>query len=318
MSNYLYSANANPHDGFTQVTLLRDDNSIVVLERGKVYSLSASEFARLRNFIVLTPSGGSPSPPNVVEGHLFYGTFQNGDIPSWDTSIGAFVPLSGGNGGGGGSATVVDLGGNLGATKTIATAGANIVATGAILDQASCTVTITGFPAGEYRFVKITGVKGAAGDEALLIDDGSGAVAVATPEGVSAPFEVIVDWDGTDSWAYLAGGSAAPGADEAVNTVAATGATVTIPLPSVASVSDLTLNANCALTFPTADEGRSLSLILRQDATGSRTVTWPGTVKWAGGAAPTLSTAAAAIDALTFLCVDGTNWLGFVAGQAFA
>jgi hypothetical protein len=94
MSNYLYSANANPHDGFTQVTLLRDDNSVVVLERGKIYSLSASEFARLRGFVVLTPSGGSPSTPNVVEGHLFYGTFQNGDVPSWDASVGAFVPLS--------------------------------------------------------------------------------------------------------------------------------------------------------------------------------------------------------------------------------
>jgi len=51
------------------------------------------------------------------------------------------------------------------------------------------------------------------------------------------------------------------------------------------------------------------SLKLVQDATGSRTATWPATVKWAGGVAPTLSTAANAIDIATFYW-DGTNYFG--------
>jgi hypothetical protein len=119
-----------------------------------------------------------------------------------DAHTGAPLSLSAQSGG----ATVIDLGGNLGAAKMIATAGANVVARNAILDQASCTVTLTGLPAGEYRSVRIIGVKGAAGNEALFIDDGSGAVQVSTPTGVGAEFEIIVDWDGTDSNPYPAGG----------------------------------------------------------------------------------------------------------------
>jgi hypothetical protein len=44
-----------------------------------------------------------------------------------------------------------------------------------------------------------------------------------------------------------------------------------------------------------------------QDATGSRAVTWPASVKWPSGTAPTLSTAANAIDIVTFY-YDGTSY----------
>jgi hypothetical protein len=101
---------------------------------------------------------------------------------------------------------------------------------------------------------------------------------------------------------------------EPVNTVAATGSTETLPDITSNTVHRLTLDANCTLTFPTAGAGKSFTLVLVQDATGSRTVTWPGTVKWSGGVAPTLSTGAGKIDYLTFMCTDGTNWAGFVAG----
>jgi hypothetical protein len=111
--------------------------------------------------------------------------------------------------------------------------------------------------------------------------------------------------------------AAQSGSDETVNTVASTGAAETIPAPTTASVNYFTLDANCTLTFPTAAAGRSFTLVLKQDAIGSRTVTWPGTVQWADGSAPTLTTTANKRDAFTFLCVDGTNWLAFVAGQDF-
>lgn len=101
---------------------------------------------------------------------------------------------------------------------------------------------------------------------------------------------------------------------ETVNTVAASGATQTIPEPSVATISRITLTANCMLTFPTAASGKSFTLVLVQDGTGSRTVTWPGTVKWPAATAPTLSTGTGKIDYLSFVCTDGTNWAGFTAG----
>ncbi len=82
----------------------------------------------------------------------------------------------------------------------------------------------------------------------------------------------------------------------------------------------ITLTANCTLTFsnpPASGTAGSFTLFLVQDGTGSRTVTWPGTVDWAAATAPTLTTTAAAVDVLTFITLDGgTIWNGFVAGQA--
>jgi molybdopterin-binding protein len=59
----------------------------------------------------------------------------------------------------------------------------------------------------------------------------------------------------------------------------------------------------------------SFTLILTQDGSGSRAVTWPGAVQWASATAPTLSSGAADVDIFAFITVDaGTNWFGFTAG----
>jgi len=50
-------------------------------------------------------------------------------------------------------------------------------------------------------------------------------------------------------------------------------------------------------------------LTLIQDGTGGRTVTWPATVKWPGGVAPTLTTTANARDKVA-LDWDGTQYDG--------
>lgn len=46
-------------------------------------------------------------------------------------------------------------------------------------------------------------------------------------------------------------------------------------------------------------------LYLKQDGTGSRLVSWPSSFKWPDGAAPTLSTAAGAIDVILIATMDG-------------
>ncbi len=53
----------------------------------------------------------------------------------------------------------------------------------------------------------------------------------------------------------------------------------------------------------------NILLVLKQDSTGSRTVTWPSAVKWPGGTAPTLTTAANSIDIIAFY-FDGTSYYG--------
>jgi len=83
------------------------------------------------------------------------------------------------------------------------------------------------------------------------------------------------------------------------------------------SVQILTLTGNCTYTFPTPVAGKSLTLIQKQDGTGSRTVTWPASVKWPAGTAPTLTSTASRADKFVFTAIDGSSWLGSVAGQNY-
>ena len=70
-----------------------------------------------------------------------------------------------------------------------------------------------------------------------------------------------------------------------------------------------TLTGNVTFTFTAPTGPTRIQLRLIQDGTGSRSVTWPGTVKWEGGTAPTLSTSAASVDIIT-ITFDGTNYYG--------
>ena len=81
------------------------------------------------------------------------------------------------------------------------------------------------------------------------------------------------------------------------------------------TVQIITLTGNATITMPTATSGKSFIMYLKQDATGSRTVTW-STVKWAGGTAPTITSTASRQDILSFFA-DGTNWFGVVVGQNY-
>lgn len=70
-----------------------------------------------------------------------------------------------------------------------------------------------------------------------------------------------------------------------------------------------TLTGNCTFTFTAPPGPTNLILKLVQDATGSRTVTWPAAVHWPGGTAPTLTTTAAKVD-IIMLYFDGTTYFG--------
>jgi hypothetical protein len=83
------------------------------------------------------------------------------------------------------------------------------------------------------------------------------------------------------------------------------------------TVQIITLTDNCVYTFPTPVAGKSFTLIHLQDATGSRTVTWPATVDWPSATAPTLTATASKADKFVFTAISGTSWLGSVAGQNY-
>ena len=74
------------------------------------------------------------------------------------------------------------------------------------------------------------------------------------------------------------------------------------------NVQACTATGNVTFTFSNPKSGGRYMLIITQDATGSRTYTWPAAVKWSGGTTPTGS-AASKIDVITF-AYDGTNYYG--------
>lgn len=102
-----------------------------------------------------------------------------------------------------------------------------------------------------------------------------------------------------------------------VITVAASGSAYTV-MVGAANTWDITLTANCTLAITggaASGSESSVLLILRQDGTGSRTVTWPGSIVWAGGSAPTLASAANTVAFVMLETVDaGTTWYGFAVG----
>lgn len=202
-------------------------------------------------------------------------------------------------------------------------------------------IGLTG-PQGPQGPIGLTGPEGPAGPQGLPGADGAtgatGATGLTGPAGADGATGATgatgpIGPEGPQGPQGPAGATGATGAkgdtgaqgpagpavvQETVNTVATSGAAQTIPNPLSASISRITLTAACTLTFPTAGAGLSFTVILIQDGTGSRSVTWPASVKWPSGITPTLTATGGRRDLFTFLCADGTNWLGSYAGANYS
>lgn len=92
------------------------------------------------------------------------------------------------------------------------------------------------------------------------------------------------------------------------------GTTITFDL-ATGNVHNVTLGGNRTLALSNPTVGQKFILRLVQDGTGSRTVTWFTTIKWAGGSPPTLTTTAAKADVFGFLITASGQYDGFVIGQ---
>lgn len=92
------------------------------------------------------------------------------------------------------------------------------------------------------------------------------------------------------------------------------GATVTFNM-ATSNVHTVTLAGNRTLAVSNVKVGQIFTVRLVQDSTGSRTVTWFTTIKWAGGAAPTLTTGTGKADTFVFLTTSSGNYDGYIVGQ---
>ncbi len=110
------------------------------------------------------------------------------------------------------------------------------------------------------------------------------------------------------------------GGVETLNALGSGSGTRAINLAS-GNVVSATLTGATTFTFTgaTASTACSFALYITQDSTGGRTVTWPASVKWADGTAPTLSTTANAISIVVFETINGgTTWFGSLVGTNFS
>ena len=114
---------------------------------------------------------------------------------------------------------------------------------------------------------------------------------------------VTAEADGAEKFRVVAAGVKLTGSTETniVTQAATAGGTTTLDLNS-ADNWIVTLGGNTTMGDPSNEKlGQSGSIWMVQDGTGSRTAAWNSAFKWTGGTAPTLSTAASAIDRIDYI-----------------
>ncbi len=143
----------------------------------------------------------------------------------------------------------------------------------------------------------------------------------------SSTDNAIVRWDGSaGTWIQNSSvtiddaGKVAGLAGYSPGNTATDGATVTFDL-DLDNIHYVTLGGNRTLAVSNVDVGQRFAVRLKQDATGSRTVTWWSNISWPGGTTPTLTTTASKSDWFGFICTGSSGgnptFDAFVLGQNY-
>lgn len=152
-------------------------------------------------------------------------------------------------------------------------------------------------------------------DHASVADDD---YAKFTPNGLEGRSfaEVLSDLSGQAAASFDMNSQAITKLSNVVTTHTPGGAgTATLDL-DVSRIHDITMPAgNITIAISNENNGDIFTIRILQDGTGSRTVTWFSTIKWAGGSAPTLTTTANKADTVIFRVTGTDTYDGFVVGQ---
>lgn len=145
---------------------------------------------------------------------------------------------------------------------------------------------------------------------AISDETGSGSAVFGTSPTIATPTINQINASSSTSIKLNAG---TYGAIQTYTPSAAGTATLDLSLGNIHHITMPAGNITIALSNGTA--GQCFIIRILQDGTGSRTVTWFTTIKWAGGSAPTLTTTASKTDTLGFEITGSNTYDGFVVGQ---
>lgn len=183
-------------------------------------------------------------------------------------------------------------GGITGGLKTIYSG--NGVATGCLISSGS-------FRAGNVVLSGDTVSTSGASTDLNLTPSGAGKVNIAN---VNITGGAI---DGVSELTDVGTISVEGGAYTKVESASSSSGTLTIDCDT-SNVFTVTMTENVSsLVLNNIGSGQTINVLLTQDGTGSRTMSWPASFKWPSGAAPSLSTGAGDVDLLTATRV-GASW----------
>src|SRR5574343_610074 len=259
-----------------------------------IYASGANTAARLggnttatKNFLTSTGTGSATQAPA-------WGTISTSDLPT--------IPVAGGG-------TGTRLAGTTSATKNFLPQTGNGSVSAAPAWGALVAGDIPSLPASQITSGQLALARGGTNAD-LSATGGTGQYLKQASSGAAITV-------GTISASDVPTTGLAINQNTSVITTDSDGATITFNL-ATSNWHTVTLGGNRTLALSSVGTNQQFTIVLIQDGTGSRTVTWFSTIKWAGGAAPTLTTTAGGIDVFTFKQISSGQYYGFVAGQALA
>lgn len=141
---------------------------------------------------------------------------------------------------------------------------------------------------------------------------------ISVPTGITTDLTTVMNIAASNGAIITKGEQGEPGDVVGVTSGSWTGAVTLLSYPQT-YLATLTGNVT-SLTLPTSPyalESGTVTLVLTQDATGGRTITWPTSVKWPDGIAQQPAAGPNTLSVFHLLWT-GATWLGLVGGKSFA
>jgi hypothetical protein len=262
----------------------------------------------------LAASYGDTQNPYASKTANFVLAAPNGTagVPTFRAIVAADIPTLNQNTTGTAGGLSATLGTASGGTGSTTAQGAiNILAgsvtSGSYLRGNGTNVTMSTIQAADVPTLNQNTTGTAAGLSAVLAIASGGTNSTATPTnggiGYGTGTAHAYTSAGTAGQVVVSAGAAAPafGVGAATTpsavTFSATAMTVNCALSNVFTTT-FTANVTTAPTLSNPIDGQTINWFITQDATGSRTITWPTSFKWSGGLVPVLSTTANSVDLL--------------------